>query len=211
MRDPGLMRLAEAERHDFLGLLRTLTPEQWQAPSLCAGWSVRDVAVHVVSYDPLSVRQLGGAFARGRFRVDRVNELVLRAYDGLSTSAVVDLVARHQVPRGLTAGFGGGIALTDGTIHHQDIRRALDLPRTIPGGHLVPVLEFARSAPTLPARRLTRGLRVVADDVAYDAGSGPEVTGPGEALLMAMSGRSVALAELSGPGRDLLASRLGGR
>ncbi len=38
---------------------------------------------------------------------------------------MLDLVARNLRPRGLTSGFGGGIALTDGTIHHQDIRRAL--------------------------------------------------------------------------------------
>ena len=37
------------------------------------------------------------------------------------TDGIIDLVARHQRPRGLPSGFQGGIALTDGTIHHQDI------------------------------------------------------------------------------------------
>ncbi|MCH1866909.1 maleylpyruvate isomerase family mycothiol-dependent enzyme [Nocardioides sp. CFH 31398] len=203
------MDLAVAERAELLALLRGLTPEQWAAPSLCEGWSVRDVAVHVVSYDPLTTRQLGGAFVRGGFRVDRVNDLVLHAYDAMSPQSVVDLVARHQRPRGLTAGFGGRIALTDGTIHHQDVRRALGLPRTIPAPQLLTVLDFARTAPTLPARGLTKGLRLVAEDAGYDAGSGPEVVGPGEALLMAMAGRGVALDELAGDGLPVLARRLG--
>jgi hypothetical protein len=37
------------------------------------------------------------------------------------TDGIIDLVARHQRPPGLPSGFQGGIALTDGTIHHQDI------------------------------------------------------------------------------------------
>jgi uncharacterized protein (TIGR03083 family) len=203
------MELAVAERGALLDLLGDLTPEQWAAPSLCEGWTVRDVVVHVVSYDPLTTRQLGGAFVRGGFRVDRVNDLVLHVYDGLSPASVVDLVARHQRPQGLTAGLGGRIALTDGTIHHQDVRRALDLPRTIPAPQLLSVLEFARGAPTLPARRLTRGLRLVAEDVGFDAGSGPEVAGPGEALLLAMAGRRVTLDQLTGDGLPALTARLG--
>lgn len=208
---PALLPLAEQERTDLLGLLEGLTDEQWAAPSLCAGWSVRDVVVHVVSYDPLTTGQLGGAFLRGGFRVEKVNEVVLRAYDALSPAAVLDLVRRHLRPRGLTAGFGGGIALTDGTIHHQDVRRALGLPRVVPEERLVPVLEFARGAPTLPGRSLTRGLRLVADDVDFAAGRGPEVIGPGEALLMCVAGRAAALGELSGPGLPELRRRLASR
>ncbi len=45
-----VMALARAEREDLLGLLRTLTPEQWRAPSLCAGWTVHDVVAHLLSY-----------------------------------------------------------------------------------------------------------------------------------------------------------------
>ena len=38
-------------------------------------------------------------------------------------------------------------------------------------------------------------------------GSGPEVTGPHLSLILAMTGRSAALAELAGPGVDTLKSR----
>jgi uncharacterized protein (TIGR03083 family) len=121
---------------------------------------------------------------------------------------VVDLVARCQEPRGLTAGFGGGIALCDGTIHHQDIRRALHLHRAIGEQQLRAVLDFAQTAPTLPVRKNSRGLRLVATDVDWTSGSGPEVTGPGEAILMATAGRYQALADLSGEGLATLRRRL---
>ena len=64
--------------------------------------------------------------------------------------------------------------------------------------------------PRLGAGRRIRGLRLQATDVDWAHGRGPEVTGPGEALLMAMSGRPAALADLSGPGLGTLAERLGG-
>ena len=49
-------------------------------------------------------------------------------------------------------------------------------------------------------------LRVAASRRAH--GRGPEVTGPGEALLMAMSGRPAALGDLDGAGLGTLAERL---
>jgi uncharacterized protein (TIGR03083 family) len=54
MSKPDLMTLAEEERTDLLALLHSLSDEQWNAPSLCTQWRVRDVATHIVSYDELS-------------------------------------------------------------------------------------------------------------------------------------------------------------
>lgn len=208
MTKPDLMSMAVRERGELLALLRTPTDEEWQARSLCARWSVRQVAVHVVSYDELSLLATAGTFLRGGLRPGRVNEVALRRYDGLSTSDVVDLVARTQRPRGLTAGFGGGVALTDGTIHHQDIRRALGLHRTIPRDQLAAVLDFSLTAPTLPSRNNRKGLRLVATDIDWTSGDGPELVGPGEALLMAVAGRPSALADLTGDGVEVLRGRL---
>ena len=203
------MALAVAERTDLLTLLRTLTEPQWSARSLCRQWTVRDVALHLVSDEELSRPTLVGVFLRGGLRVSRVNDVALRRYRNLDPDGILELLARNLRPVGLTSGFRGGIALTDGTIHHQDIRRALDLPRTIPPDRLVPVLDFAAGAPTLPAKNNITGLTLNATDVAWSRGAGPEVNGPGEALLMAVSGRPTALDELDGPGLETLRSRVG--
>lgn len=208
MTKPDLLVLAQEERADLLTLLRSLTDDQWDARSLCGQWRVRDVATHVVSYDELSTPQLVGAFLRGGLRVARVNEVARKRYADLAPGGIIDLVSRNLRPRGLAAGFGGGIALTDGTIHQQDIRRAIGRPRAIPTGRLRAVLDFALTAPTLPARRNVKGLRLVTTDLDWSTGEGPQVTGPGEALLMSMTGRPQALDELDGPGVSTLRSRV---
>jgi len=43
-------RLARDERADLAAFLATLSPQQWQAPTLCPRWRVRDVVAHVISY-----------------------------------------------------------------------------------------------------------------------------------------------------------------
>lgn len=45
--------LARDQRADLAAFLATLSPQQWQAPTLCAGWRMRDVVTHVISYDEL--------------------------------------------------------------------------------------------------------------------------------------------------------------
>jgi hypothetical protein len=66
-------RLARDERADLAAFLATLSPQQWQAPTLCTQWRVRDVVAHVISYDDLDARGLLALAVRGRFRLGRIN------------------------------------------------------------------------------------------------------------------------------------------
>ena len=100
------------------------------------------------------------------------------------------------------------IALVDGMIHQQDIRRPLGIPRTIPTERMRAVLNYALTAPAVRGARRARGVRLVATDLEWTHGSGPDVEGAGEALLMAMAARAVALNDLAGPGKPLLTRRM---
>ena len=55
------------------------TPEQWQEPSLCAGWTIGEMAVHIVN----AAEQTPGNFARGMvsngFRFNRFMDRATRA------------------------------------------------------------------------------------------------------------------------------------
>jgi uncharacterized protein (TIGR03083 family) len=204
------MAMAQDERADLAELLATLAPEQWEAPTLCERWRVRDVVAHMFSYEELGPFGLVGRFLRGGLRGDRVNAVGVAANAHRGPDELLALVRAHLRPRGLTAGFGGRIALTDGLIHQQDIRRPLGLPREVPAERLRTALDFSRTAPTFGAPRRIRGLTLVATDIGWTSGSGPAVEGPAEPLLMAVAGRRGVVAELSGPGQAVLAERIGG-
>lgn len=203
------MGLAYDERAELADLLDTLAPAQWDSPSLCAGWRVRDVVAHMFSYEELGMSGLVGRFVRGGVNPDRVNAVGVAAYAEHSPDALVALVRDHLRPHGLTAGFGGRIALTDGVIHHQDIRRPLGLPRDIPAERLLCVLPFACTAPPIGARTRIRGLTLTTTDLDWTTGTGPVVEGPAEAMLLAIAGRRDTLHELSGAGQPMLAGRIG--
>ncbi|GFG66986.1 hypothetical protein MKUB_44760 [Mycobacterium kubicae] len=201
-----LLDLAQDERADLAEFLAALSPQDWHAASLCRGWTVKDVVAHVVSYDELGVFGLAKRFAKGR--VVRANEVGVKEFASLSPDDLLAFLRAHLRPQGLTAGFGGMIGLVDGTIHHQDIRRALGRPRTIPVERLRRILPSLPGNPRLGAGRRIKGLRLVATDLDWQHGDGPEVQGTGEALMMAITGRPAALGELSGPGQPTLAARL---
>ncbi|RUP31286.1 MAG: maleylpyruvate isomerase family mycothiol-dependent enzyme [Mycolicibacterium sp.] len=200
------LEMATAERTDLADLLETLTPEQWEAPSLCAGWRVRDVVAHVMSFDEVGLLGMLRRAVRGR--IIHVNQMGVDELAALTTEQLLRRLRAHLRPQRLATTLGGRLALLDVTIHHQDIRRPLGIPRRIPAERLRWVLSASLYSPELPAWYLARGIRLAATDLDWTHGSGPEVTGPAEAMLMAITGRRSALGELAGPGQRVLAGRL---
>jgi len=162
------------------------------------------------AHEELGWLGLAGAFVRGGFGPGRVNALRLHAYRHHRPEDLVQILRDHLKPRGLTAGFGGGIGLTDSLIHQQDIRRAIGIAREVPGDRLVEALDISLRAPTLSSKKNAAGLRLAPDDLDWRHGEGPQLTGPGEAVLMACAGRSDALADLDGPGLETLRARVTG-
>lgn len=201
-------RLARDERADLAAFLATLTPQQWQAPTLCTRWGVRDVVAHVISYDNLDARALLAVAARARFRPGRINDTALTRYDQHTSEQLLALLAGNLQPRGQPAALGGRAGLVEALIHHQDIRRALGKPRAVPAERLRPALHIALIAPDIARLWPLRGVRLVATDLPFSAGIGLRAEGPAEAILMTIAGRASAISDLSGPGRARLAARL---
>ena len=204
----ALTRLTEHERQDLADLLADLPLDEWNAASLCAGWRVRDVVAHMFGYEELGVAQILGLCVLGRFNIDRINELALAPIRDMPPALLVATAKAHITPRRLTAGVGGRIALTETMIHQQDIRRPLRRPRKIPAERLRAALGAVLRSPRLQARRVKHRLRLVATDLDWTVGAGPEVRGPAEALLMCLAGRRDALADCSGPGLAEISARL---
>ncbi len=203
------MAEAERERAELADFLSQLRPEDWDRESLCAGWRIRDVLAHVVSYEELDKGQLVQRAVKGRFSPDRINALGVAEYVKRGPEELVGFLRAHLRPTGITAARGGGVGLVDAVIHHQDVRRPLRAARTIPPERLAFALRFSVVAPPLRGFWHARGVRLVATDVDWSWGRGPEARGPGEAVLMALTGRRGAAADLTGPGAEVLLRRTG--
>ena len=188
--DP-IARETAAERARLADLYADLRPDQWSAPSLCAGWRTREVVAHVtLPYRHSSVRVLRGiAAARGRFDLfaDRIaREDTARHSDAELLAALRDNVTNPWRP----PGGGQAGALSHDVIHGLDVTEALGLPR--------PPADRVRSVIVGAGPRALRyfgtdltGLRLVATDTDLSLGEGPEVVElPAVDLLLRVSGRS---------------------
>lgn len=203
-----VMEMAVRERTDLLEFLETLSPQQWESPTLCAGWNVHRLVAHMISYDELGWFGVLKRALRAGFAPDRINELGAAEYAARSSEQLLSALRAHLRPTGPITALGGQIPLVDGTIHHQDIRRPLGLPRQIPADRMRVVLDLVLKSPPVGAAKRAKGLSVRATDVDWSHGEGPEVSGPGEALLLALAGRRDALGELDGRGMPTLTERI---
>lgn len=211
--DDKIFRLATQNRLLAADMFAELSPQQWSMPSLCEGWSVREIAAHLVQplEADLRLTTVLSIIARNRGDLDRyINESTREVAERPTAQIVADL--RRQASARVTPPFvGPGGQLADTCIHLRDAAQPLGL-RTSPSltswrGALDFLMSPQGSRGFLPRGR-TSGLRFAATDQYWSAGTGEKVRGPSEALAMAMSGRTVALEQLSGPGVEILARRI---
>ncbi len=203
-------RVIERERLSLAALLEGLSDEQWNSPSLCDGWRVKDVAAHVaMTPQPPTLRAVTGELlrARGSF-VNATRDLAVR----FAERPGVDLVAeirQHAASRRLPKVTNYRNIVLDILVHGQDIAIPLGIPREMPKDAVVTGIERAWTIGwLLGVDRSLKRFRYTATDVDWTAGRGPEVTGPAAALLLVLTGRAVAIPQLSGAGVDGLAAAL---
>ena len=203
-------------RRQVAETLAGLTTDQLATRSLCDAWTVKEVGAHLVVpiHVPMRAFMWEMVKARGNFDVanDRTARQAATRLGDRIPAILREKSERHFAPPGGSPSF----QLADVMIHGQDIRRPLGLTHTYEEEDLREVLELLTNPSSrrefIPRRRFD-GIRVVATDVRgadgepWTFGEGPSVEGPAEAIILAASGRSVALADLTGDGVAILAER----
>ena len=196
----AVWRVIDDERSRLADLMEDLADPEWRTPSLCRGWTVRQVAAHLTlaQMSPLdataSLIRAGGGFNRMiRDTAIRQARLPVPEYPRR---------LRAMVGSRRTAPFLTEIEpLIDVLCHAQDITRPIGRPYPMPATAAAAAAEHIwRHAFPFQARRRLRGLELVATDAPWRAGSGVRVEGPIAALLLLVSGRPAATAEPAGPG-----------
>jgi uncharacterized protein (TIGR03083 family) len=204
-------QVIDDQRLKVAGLLDQLSAGEWAQPSLCAGWTIRDVAAH------LTLQELGptgaiGMMARWRGSLDQtIHGAACRRAAAWPTGQIIAAIRGMAGSRRHNAGVTYLETLTDILVHGQDIAAPLgrhhDMPPPAAATAASRVLSM-RWPPPLPAARKVAGFRLAATDVSWSAGDGPLVSGPIRAILLVCTGRRTALPQLSGEGAAGLAARL---
>ena len=186
-----------------------LDEEQLQTRSLCDAWTVREVLGHLVMPLTGSVRGFLLQVVRARGSLNRASEAVAGELSRRPVRELTSLLRDKADLHGKAPGVGPMGQMADGCVHLRDCARPLGLRDDVSLDDWRMVLDWLPSGvPGLVPRRRLEGIRLVATDQEWSNGTGREVTGPSEALAMAVTGRTVALNDLHGSGVDLLRQRL---
>jgi uncharacterized protein (TIGR03083 family) len=200
---------ATAERLDVAELLESLTAAQLGTASLCVGWDCFTVGAHLAVTVSTTFAVLMAAVIKQRGNVHRANDRLARKMARRPPAEVINILRLSADLQLAPPRTGPMAALTDVLVHAGDIRLPLKLPHDPPPDRVLAALEYLTGPRTFGFARspALHGLRLIASDVGFDAGSGQEVLGRGADLMMVACGRPSVLSALSGPGVATLRSR----
>jgi uncharacterized protein (TIGR03083 family) len=185
------------ERDQLVADLRTIAPADWEHPSLCDGWAVRDVVGHLLRV--WTTWQYGLPVIAGLVRYGfRPNVWIQRdarrrAARRSPESLIADLAAsRSETTFGARFHPMRGISLAEWVVHGQDIRRPLGIPPAFSTERLIAVADTLTGHLPYPLGRARRSpTRYEATDAAWSWGTGEVVRAPLEEIVMRLAGRPV--------------------
>jgi uncharacterized protein (TIGR03083 family) len=196
-----------AERGALAGDLADITPAQWDTPSLCPGWTVRDIVAHLSATASLNPATFFLNMAKAGFNFDKFANNQIAKHRGADPAATLaefrGLQDSTSAPPGPKASWLGEVV-----VHGADVRRPLGIPHTYPPEAVRQALDFYKGSNMLiGAKNRVAGLALHASDDDWQHGQGERVEGPLLSLLLAMTGRAAACDDLAGPGVPTLRSR----
>lgn len=178
----------DEQRAGLADLLESLSDDAWATHSLCAGWTVRDVAAHLTFAQARILDVIGPALRTG-FR-----------YNAMISRAAIDSPLTHEQIVATLRGFLGSRRraplvselepLLDILVHTQDICLPLGIDRPMP-----PEAAAAAAGRVFRLKGPMRlwappaGVRLIATDVDWSHGEGALVEAPIQRLLLALTGR----------------------
>lgn len=236
-RSTRLWDLVEAEHLALADRLSHLSADQWEAPSRCDGWRILDVLGHLVHLtegypeSPPRAQTTGGhrpghpggtevpAEKGGRSRLsvrlaDRMHTgFYLRAKQ-IGESPAPELVERLR--RAAAARYNGlpTVALSEALIHGDDMLQPLGLRCEVRPESALAALNLMRRVNRLAPGfafqgSAHRGVRLVAEDLGWSGGHGPEARGAALDILALLANRAGAAEGLRGAGAEKLRQRTG--
>jgi uncharacterized protein (TIGR03083 family) len=160
-----------AERASLADALGGLPDDAWHRPSLCAGWSVREVVAHLIATAQMTPPVFFGRMITSGFRFQAMTAATIRrVLDGRSNTDLITVYrslvdARTAPPGPATSWLGETI------VHGEDIFRAIGDYREHPAEHLTAVADFYTGSNMLiGAKNRIAGVQLRATDADWSHG-----------------------------------------
>lgn len=199
MTDDELRAEVAAERTEQAELLAALPPQRWDAPTLCAGWRVREVVAHTTMPFRTSLGRTLVELARARGNINRMADRTARRDAAALSSEQLLAAVRENIGHRWTPP-GGGVhgALSHDVVHGLDITVGLGLDRRVPPERVAMVLAGMSPRNVAFFGTDLTGVQLRATDLDWSHGEGAPVRGLAQDLLLVVCGRKLPPGRLDG-------------
>lgn len=185
-------QIVDRERASLADLLAGLSPEEWETPTRCGDWRVREVAAHLTIAARFTYGPVVREFVRARGNFDRmIHDSAVREAE-LPVAEILANLRSIIGSRRLAPTTSPREPLLDILVHGQDIALALGRTREMPPAAARDAADRVWTMRFPPRPWPLPRARVVATDIAWTRGAGEEVRGPVAALLLLLTGRPEA-------------------
>ncbi|WP_139360210.1 maleylpyruvate isomerase family mycothiol-dependent enzyme [Mycobacterium sp. D16Q16] len=202
-----IWQLIDAERVTLADQLAQISAQDWDRPSLCGEWRVRDVVGHILFASEFSLPRTLVDVIRARGDLNRFIAATGVREGSVPPADLLALVRASVGSRRKPPGVQPIDRLMDHLVHGQDIAIPLGWQQGMPVGaaRLAAARVWERDR-LFGARTRFAEHRLIATDTDWSAGTGAAVIeGPVSALLLLMTGRGDAVRDqLSGEGVSFL-------
>ena len=200
MPETAIRAAVAAERRAQVELYASLSEDDWNSPSLCAGWRVREVLAHVTMPFRYSLRRVVWEIAKARGSFDRMADRRARIDARQLSTAQLWESLRDNVEHPWSPPGGGPLgALSHDVIHGLDVSTPLGLDDAASPERVGMVLTGLRPKQVAFFDVDLGGVELRADDLDWSYGRGEPVHGRAQDLLLLVCGRQVPAERLSGP------------
>jgi uncharacterized protein (TIGR03083 family) len=188
------------ERRAQVELYASLSEDDWNSSSLCAGWRVREVLAHVTMPFRYSLPRVAWEIAKARGSFDRMADRRARIDARQLSTAQLWESLRDNVENPWSPPGGGPLgALSHDVIHGLDVSTPLGLDDAASAERVGMVLGGLRPKQVAFFGVDLDGVQLRAEDVDWSYGDGEPVHGRAQDLLLLLCGRRLPAGRLSGP------------
>lgn len=194
-----LQPLIAAEFVALADAVSSISEEQWDTPSLCEGWRVREVIAHMTMAARYSEEEFMAKLGEADFDFTRLSNQIARQDAELATSELVANLRSEVMRQWTPPGGGQHGALNHVLVHGLDATVPLGLPRRAPQDSLRIILDDLTHGGVHDAFGVAiNGRSLQAIDLDWSFGTGPGLRGGGQDLVLAICGRTLPAGTFEG-------------
>ena len=183
-----------AERSEFANVLAGLTDDQWDQPTLCAGWRVRELVAHMTMPYRTSGMQFVTGMVRAGGKFNRyADKQARRDAEEMTSAELLDCLRQNVDHPWKPPGGGYEGALSHDVIHGLDATVALGLDRQVPLERLRLIFDAMKPRQLKYFGVDLTGVQLQATDLDWTYGTGTPLKRPAQELLLHLCGRTIGV------------------